>query len=131
MKMENFRAGSPAELPPPPKPKRRSKRPPQTRPFLRGPVPMDWLARAHEAGSSALAVGLALWFVRGFTGKPSPVKIDSALRRRMGISRDECRRGIPALERAGLARVVVGGRGRCPVVEIIDPPPQAPDGGRP
>ena len=129
--MENFRAGSPAELPPPPRPKRSPKRPLQTRPFLRGPVPMDWLARAHEAGSSALAVGLALWFVRGFSGKASPVKVNSALRRRVGLTRDEARRGIRALEIAGSARVVVGGRGRCPVVEIVDQPPAPSDGGQP
>jgi hypothetical protein len=130
MKVENFRAASAAELPPPARPKGKATRAAQTRPFLRGPVPMDWLARAHRVGGSALAVGLVLWFVRGVSGKAAPVRIDSALRRRGGLTPDEARRGIPALESAGLARVVVGGRGRCPVVEILDQPPQT-IGGQP
>ena len=80
---------------------------------------MEWLARAHAAGGSAVAVGLVLWFVRGVSGKISPVKITSAVRRRLGLTPDQARRGIPALEGAGLVGIVKGGRGRCPVVEIL------------
>ena len=33
--------------------------------FLRGPVALDWLRRAAALPGKALAVGLALWFLRG------------------------------------------------------------------
>jgi hypothetical protein len=89
-------------------------------PFLRGPIPLAWLARAHEAGGSALAVGLALWFVRGVSGKAGPVKVDSSTRRRFGLSRDQTGYGLRALEAAGVARYVKKGRGRCAVVEIVE-----------
>ena len=119
--VETFRARSPDELPPTPTPSReKRKRPTSTEPFLRGPIPLVWLARAHAAGGSALAVGLSLWFVRGVSGKRGPVKVDRAARRRFELSPDQTGYGLRALEAAGLVAYVMEGRGRCPVVEIVD-----------
>lgn len=123
---DSFRARTTAELPPAPQPGRLKKRRQTFQPFLRGPIPLEWLARAHEAGGSALAVGLALWFVRGVSGKRDSVKVTASLRRRLRLTRNQTRRGIPALEAAGLAEVVKAGRGRCSVVEIVD---RTPPGG--
>jgi DNA-binding transcriptional ArsR family regulator len=121
--LEAFRAQSPDELPPVPSPARtKKKRAHATEPFLRGPVPVAWLARAHAAGGSALAVGLALWFVRGVSGERAPVKVGSSVRRRFELSRDQTGYGLRALEAAGLVCYVKRGRGRCPVVEIADQP---------
>ena len=126
MDLGAFLAGSAAELPPPPRRKPWRRKPGATRPFLKGPIPLDWLAAAHAAGGSALATGLALWFQRGVRGDPGPVKVTSAVRRRLRLSQDGARRGLSALESAGLARVVKGGRGRCPVVEIVTTPTATP-----
>ena len=121
--LEAFRARSPDELPPPPAPGRPKKqRAHGTEPFLRGPIPLEWLARAHAAGGSALAVGLALWFVRGVSGRRAPVKVDSSVRRRFELSRDQTGYGLRALEAAGLVARVKKGRGRCAVAEILDGP---------
>lgn len=125
--IEAFRARTPSELPPVPAPGRPKKRHVAVQPYLRGPIPLAWLARAHKAGGSALAVGLALWFVRGVSGKRGPVKVDSSVRRRFGLSRDQTRGGLRALEAAGLVGYVKKGRGRCVVVEILD----EGNGGRP
>lgn len=128
--IESFRARTLAELPPAPSPRRAQKRPQTTEPFLRGPIPLWWLASAHRAGGSALAVGLALWFVRGVNfGKRAPVKVDSSVRRRFGLSRDQTGYGLRALEAAGLVEYVKKGRGHCAVVEILDRP--QPEGGAP
>lgn len=67
-----------------------------------------------------MAVGLALWFVRGVSKTAGPVKVDSSTRRRFGLSRDQTGYGLRALEGAGLAGYVKKGRGRCAVVEIVD-----------
>ena len=117
IRIENYQASSAKELPSAPTGKRKSRR---TDPFLRGPVPMEWLSSANALCKSALPVGLALWFLRGVMGKQCPVKFTSAARRSMRLTREQSRRGIPALEAAGLLRVVKGGRGRCTVVEIIE-----------
>jgi hypothetical protein len=120
--LEQFRARSDAELPPAPRRNPSKKRRRLNQPFLRGPIPLAWLARAHEAGGSALAVGLALWFVRGVSGMKGPVKVGSAVRHRLRLSRDQTRRGLPALEAAGLVASVKKGRGHCAVVEILETP---------
>ena len=52
-----------------------------------------------------------------------PVKVSSSVRRRFELSRDQTGYGLRALEAAGLARYVKKGRGRCPVVEILERPP--------
>ena len=120
--LEAFRAQTPEELPPVPTPGRVKKRRPAmaSQPFLRGPIPLAWLARAHEAGGSALAVGLALWFVRGVSGQRGPVKVGSSVRRRFNLSRDQTGYGLRALEAARLVDYVKRGRGRCAVVEILE-----------
>jgi hypothetical protein len=124
--LEAFRARSPAELPSAPAPARpagrNTKRRHSPEPFLRGPIPLEWLKRAHRAGGSALAVGLSLWFVRGVSGNRGPVKVGQSLRRRLELSRDQTGYGLRALEAAGLVGYVKKGRGHCAVVEIVDRP---------
>lgn len=97
----------------PPPPKR------QVRPFLRGPIPLWWLARAADVCSAGLSVGLCLWFMRGVMKSGGPIKVSRAVLRKLNLSRDQSRRGLQALEKAGLVKFVVSGRGHCPVVEIL------------
>ena len=90
-----------------------------TDPFLAGPVPMWWLARAYRLGAAALAVGLALWHAQRMQrGRLSRIKVNAATRRPMGLSQDQARRGIHSLHGDGLVDIHVGGRGRCMEVEI-------------
>ena len=80
---------------------------------------MWWLARAYRLGAAALAVGLALWHAQGMRrGRSGPIKVNAATRRPMGLSHDQARRGVHALEAAGLVAIERGGRGRCAVVTI-------------
>jgi len=82
---------------------------------------MAWLARANAAGKAALATGNALWFKRGLQkGKTAPIRVDASLRRSMGLTHDQARRGVHALEAVGLVQVHRGGRGRCAEVTIIE-----------
>lgn len=98
----------------------RRKKGAMTDPFLAGPVPMWWLARAYRLGAAALAVGLALWHAQRMRRKRSgPIKVNAATRRPMGLSHDQARRGVHALHGDRLVAIRVGGRGRCMDVEII------------
>jgi hypothetical protein len=89
--------------------------------FLAGPIPMWWLARAYQLGAAAQAVGLALWHARGMQrGRSGRIKVNAALRRPMGLSKDQARRGVHSLHSDGLVDIHIGGRGRCMEVSIIN-----------
>lgn len=119
--LEDYGAASAHELPAAPKPGHRPRH--RREPFLRGPIPLAWLSLASTLRKPALPAGIGLWFVRGVSGKTGPVRVTAAIRRKMQLSAGQMLRGLRALESAGLVRFVKEGRGRCPVVEIIDRPP--------
>jgi hypothetical protein len=102
-----------------PKPKRKP-------PFIKGPICLQWVSRAARLRKPALAAGLALWFLRGVTRTDGPYKITRALRNKFQLSGPQMLRGLRALEAAKLVRFVKSGRGRCPVVAIIDLSPYLP-----
>lgn len=93
--------------------------------YLGSRPPMRWLERANALGKAPLATGIAIWFKHGVQqGKSASIRIDASLRRSMGLSRDQARRGVHALEVAGLVRVHRGGRGRCAEVTIVTRAPE-------
>jgi hypothetical protein len=116
--VEDYGAVSAGELPPPPRPGQRRRL--RTEPFLRGPIPLAWLANATQLRKPALPAGLALWFFRGVSKRTGPMRVSAAVRKKVGLSAGQMLRGLRALEGAGLVRFVKEGRGRCPVVEIVD-----------
>ena len=113
--IEDFGVVSASELPNQPR-KLRGKR----GAFLAGPIPMDWLAKAQELGGSALAAGICLWFIRRVSGHNGPIRSSKAVRRKMGLSAGQMLGGLRRLEAGSLVRFVKSGRGRCPVVEILE-----------
>src|SRR5262249_6109732 len=103
--LKHARDDKPAPIPPP----RRGK-------FLRGPVPLPWLRRAAEHSGQALAVGLALWSLRGVLNRRT-VRLTRRTLGRLGIGRKPGYLGLKNLEAAGLVRVRRQA-GRSPVVTI-------------
>lgn len=88
-------------------------------PFLRGPIPMPWLAAAANEGGACLAVGIALWFLAGLTSRRNDLRLSSERLRDFGVSRYAKTRALQRLESAGLI-YVVRRRGRSPCVTLID-----------
>ncbi len=86
--------------------------------FLRGPIPLDWIARASQLGGKALQVGIALWFVAGMKRTWS-VPLNLSQSERFGFDRFSGSRGLAVLEGAGLVRVERH-PGRKPIVAILD-----------
>ena len=84
--------------------------------FVRGPIPVAWIARAAVLPRGALAVGLAVWFIVGL-GRESNAVCPSLLER-FGVTRRTAYRGLRALEQGGLVKVERH-RGRCPRVTIV------------
>ena len=88
--------------------------------FVRGPIPVEWIAQAAVLPGRALAVGLAVWFIVG-AGRNSNAVCPSLLAK-FGVSRKAGYRALRALEQADLVEVERH-RGRCPRVTILEPMP--------
>lgn len=120
LRIEDYSAANDRELPSAPGPRRSSQG--RTEPFLRGPVPLHWLAKAASQRKPALAAGLCLWFQRGVSRQAGPVRVGAGVRKKLGLSAGQMLRGLRALEDAGLVVFAKQGRGRSAVVDIVCPP---------
>lgn len=69
--------------------------------FLKGPVPMTWLAAAARLPGKTLAVAIALWRLSG-AFKSSTVKLSNAEVEVLGVDRNAKSRALRALQKAGL-----------------------------
>ena len=87
-----------------------------TKPFLKGPIPMDWVsAAAHLPGKSLNLALAARWLVDMNGGKPA--KITRKALDLFHVSEDACSDGLRRLEDAGLI-TVIRHSGQRPVVGI-------------
>ena len=112
---ERLRMMTPA--PTRPAPARRLK--PRTRAgFLKGPVPWPWLMRAAQLPGQAFKVGVAIWHLAGLKKKHTVALSLTSLDEELAVHRDAARRGLCALEEAGLVSVERHA-GRKPIVTIL------------
>lgn len=96
-------------------------KPPRHKPgelFLRGPIPLDWLAAAAHQPGKSLHVGLGLWFLAGIK-KSREIALSGSVLRGLGVKRHSGYRGLVWLEQAGLVRVVRHS-GRNPIVTLLE-----------
>jgi len=86
-------------------------------PFLRGPIPLDWLQRAMRLGGTAISVGIVLWYYKGLK-KSSIFKIGiQDIAGLIGRSWLTAKRGLIALERRGVISISRH-QGRKHLIEI-------------
>ena len=96
-------------------------------PFLRGPIPLDWLQRAMKLGGTAISVGIVLWYFNGLK-RLAIFKVGiQDIARLIGRSWLTAKRGLITLEREGLIRITRH-KGRKHLIEIreIDSGPLKP-----
>ena len=92
--------------------------------FLKGPVPMPWLAHAlHVGAGSGLGVGVVLWHLCGLKHNEKTILLSNVEVERWGISRQAKWRALGALERAGLITIERRGK-RSPMVTLVAGKPQ-------
>jgi hypothetical protein len=72
--------------------------------FLKGPIPWNWVIRASELPGKALVLGLCLWRLKGATRKDTVLLSNTELEP-FGIDRAAKSRGLAALEKAGLIKL--------------------------
>jgi hypothetical protein len=103
--------------------------PKQDKGFLAGPIDAEWLRTAIEISSAAAIASIPLWFkvgvekdkfVKNKLEQSRSFKVNRGLRKKFGIKQHTMTRGLHALEEHGLLKIEKGGRGRCPVVAIIN-----------
>lgn len=87
-----------------------------TRPFLKGPIPMEWLCEVAMLPGKALNVALAIHWLYGMNGS-KPVKLTAKALKFLSVSEDACSDGLKRLENAGLI-TVIRQPGQRPIVDI-------------
>ena len=112
--LERFRASG---LQPPKKPSQRQ--PKQTNPFIRGPIPLAWIARAANIPRrNALVVGVVLWWLAGMRSDNTGLVLCVERCKPFGLGRKAVERGLRDLENAGLVRVDRNA-GKCARVDLL------------
>ena len=86
-------------------------------PFLKGPIPMDWLNAAAKLPGKTLNVGIAIWWLAGMS-KDTAFKLRRRALDQLGVSRDASSDALKRLEEQGLIRVQRA-PGKGPTVKIL------------
>jgi hypothetical protein len=91
---------------------------PKNEPFLRGPIPLEWLAVAAKLPGKTINVAIALWWRYGMA-KGKPLKLTQMALKTMNVERDAANDGLTRLEQAGLIEVERK-PGQRPTISILD-----------
>ena len=73
--------------------------------FIRGPIPGSWIGKASSLpGNHTLHVALAIWHVKGFSGKSNKIVLERFHFDRFNVGVDSTRRALERLQKAGLIK---------------------------
>jgi DNA-binding transcriptional ArsR family regulator len=87
--------------------------------FLKGPIPLKWLSLSSKLPGKAFQIGIALWYLSGLK-KNHEVKLTNVVLAEFGVKKDAKRRGLEALEEAGLVSIKRR-KNKNPIVTILNP----------
>jgi len=90
----------------------------QTKPFVRGPIPLDWLTCVAGLSAKSLHVGIVLYYLAGLTNSTT-VLVSYKVMNAFHVTRWTVRRNLLLMEGAGLIRVERH-CGRSPRVTIME-----------
>ena len=88
--------------------------------FLKGPIPLHWLARAAvvSGSGSGFKVAILLWYLSGLNRSSATVKLSNKTLRIFGVKRHAAYRALDTLSRASLI-AISRSAGQCPRVTIL------------
>lgn len=94
----------------------------QRRFFISGPIPIAWLARAGALPGKALHAGLGLWFFANMRRTREVAVSQSVIAHLFELTPASTKRGLRALERAGLVRVrrAPGRKNSFELLEVVE-----------
>lgn len=90
--------------------------------FLRGPIPLNWLAKAAHLPGKTFHVAVLIRLQQGIDGDGRLFKVDMKFRTLFGISRFAWCRALVFLKREGLIDFH-GKRGKCARIKVVELPP--------
>nr|WP_315473029.1 hypothetical protein [uncultured Undibacterium sp.] len=91
-------------------------------PFIKGPLPLDWMHRAGRLNGKSLHVALELYRLVGFhTDGSKTVELSNKQLAKFGVSRDTKYEALKRLREAGLIRIEQQS-GRLPKITLLDCP---------
>ncbi len=92
----------------------------RNKPFIKGPIDLDWISQVALLPGKALNVGLALMYLRGLTKSNEDLKLADKHFKTFNISRKAVSSALALMEEVGLVKVerVQGRKNR---ITIIDP----------
>ena len=85
--------------------------------FIKGPIPLEWLAKAAALPGKTLNVAMALWWHHGMAGG-KPFKLTAMALKHLNIKRDATGMALTRLEQAKLIQVERK-PGQRPIVSMI------------
>lgn len=74
------------------------------KPFIKGPIPLDWLNRAAKLNGKSLNVAMAIWWLAGMS-EGKPFKLTAKALRSLHVSDDTACDCLNRIEEAGLIHV--------------------------
>lgn len=88
--------------------------------FLKGPIPLHWLARAAavSGSGSGFKVAILLWYLSGLNRSSATVKLSNKILLIFGVKRHAAYRALDTLSRASLI-AISRSAGQCPRVTIL------------
>ena len=86
--------------------------------FVKGPIPLSWIAVASLLPGKTLIVGLTLWYLSGLN-RSRKFKFEYKWTGILGIERHTVSRGLKRLVNSGLI-AIDRGPGRAPVITMLD-----------
>ena len=90
----------------------------QSKPFIKGPIPLSWVQCASQLPGKAWSVGTVLFYLAGMA-KTKTVVLSFKLLQSFGVDRFATYRALTALENAKLV-TVKREAGKRPKVTILD-----------
>ena len=87
--------------------------------FLAGPIALSWLTPALRLGKPAIKTALALWYQCGLNEGALIFSINQSRCQEFALSRFDARKGLKALEAAGLIAILQANRGKKFKIQLI------------
>ena len=100
------------------KPKRKLPRHHGNEHFIKGPIPLDWIAMAAKLPGKSCQVGNALWYLAGLNNSVPTIKLTQTVLNKFGVTRHCKYRALRCLEQAKLI-TLNRTHGKNPTVTIL------------